>query len=716
MVLRNGAQINLNGGTIEGDLGSKIVLSSETGIIGSGTITNTELQYPGSALFLPDVKITLQGSSVIACAGTSSPEPYITILGYIRLEPEGGEIRIDDCFEEIRLGAQSYFIAQGPGSVTNAPTINMWDESTVQFNGQDQLKQLEVKFRSHAELNVYSTFQTNWSSLGGDYDPILGKINTWDGIQVVGSIALVNMEYTTVKDIYMDPYYSGTGVHLYQASNRSNVIDNCWITHDANGSKEGDGVFLQPGGSYSNLTLKCTELYSDWYTAITAISSDIAMARCTISNAKRGVAAYTLNSTFYIVESTIQNCLDEGLYGDHVDIQFTNGGFFSSGYNRIINNGLSQIYLKNSSSLLGGYNVPGLGLCGHNNTIGHYDQYMNRVFIEDASCTAVLWGNYWMSPYPISSTFVKNGSICDYSQYYSTSQVPASVPNCVSMGKIGIPISAPLSSVSRENIAAHARVGNMHSIYGFAQSQLSHASSYDEKINVLDEVLDAFSIYSRQFMDSLQININRWDRLLGNVITSVPSTYAPTILALKAKKRFLVGDMDSCYSLLQYLGTQYTTSEAYVQSLIVKLSASMALDDSIKVRNSLNEIDVSLLSQYEKSTPRNMTRAYLRTRHSGGMPKTRGSHVEIKEGSSVSFVYPTPADKSVSLDYHSTESCTYYIAVFDRSGVKVTDISGYMVQGDNTVSMDCSGYDPGTYFYQLRTVNDTLSGKFIVLH
>jgi hypothetical protein len=717
MIFRNGARLILNGGMIEGAPLSQIVLANEDGISGHGKIQSTEVRFPGSALFHSDANIVFGLGTKISCSGQANPAPYVTILGAVEFEPSGGDIEIDDCFEEIRVGAQGALSILGHGSIINVPTVNLWDESIMAIIGQDQLEQVMIKFRQNSELNVYSILNSSWASLMGDNDPDLGANAKWDGVLVVGQDGRIDMKYTTISDIYSDPYYSGTGVHLYEASNQSNIIDNCWITNTAAGQKCGDGVFLQPGSAYSRLYMKCTVLSSDWWTGVSSINSDITMSRCSLLNSKRGFGAYSLNTTLYIRESTIQNCQEEGLYAENTSISFSNGGFIAPGYNRIVNNGLTQIYLKNNSSLHGGIDVPGMGLCGDQNDIGHINQNISRIVIEDGSCVAAMRGNYWLCASPDPAMFTSNGSPCDYSDYEPSSQVPIDVPNCLSFGKMNGPIAGVAGNLSRESIFIYAREGKIHSIAGFIASRIAGMTSVDDKLSMVELFLDALTVYNRQFGDSINVNTRRCDALIHAASSNIPISYTPVVLALRAKTKFILGQMDSCYSISNYLTTQYPTSLSAKKNLITKLLAGCALDDSVRVKYVLNEVDNSLLSIHEKVLARSMTRAYLRLKHSGGMPKKLVQHDSSKVTSDeYCILYPVPANDHVLIDYSAAEEGPGTVLIYDRNGLLMDERQIYNRNGRNSISMDCTKYKSGLYFCKVISNKRNLYGRFVVIH
>jgi len=106
--------------------------------------------------------------------------------------------------------------------------INVWEQGTLLIEGMDAMQPCTVRFLDQAEVNAEHDLEIRTAVLEG-VPTGGGGSQEWSGILISGPESRLIMEGTLVKDISCDPVWQGTGIHLYEASNTENRIDNTRI-------------------------------------------------------------------------------------------------------------------------------------------------------------------------------------------------------------------------------------------------------------------------------------------------------------------------------------------------------------------------------------------------------------------------------------------------------------------------------------------------------
>jgi hypothetical protein len=247
--------------------------------------------------------------------------------------------------------------------------------------------------RDRAELNNSSILDMEFAEIS-----TASESEEWDGIMIVSPEALCRLRYVDIHRIYCDPVWQGSGIHFYEAANPANLVSHCNIIRSDKPDELGDGIFLQPGGTGSYAKIECTTTGDDWWTGVTAVSSQLEIMGLTSSDNLRGLGSHLAGTIIEMQQSILDYNLFEGIYSERSILYL---GEYSAGYNQIRENGNTQIDLRQTSRI---YRT--ISVSGTQNDIGHFSTLVPRI-VADVTSSADVQSNYWMTSAPLQSMFVE---------------------------------------------------------------------------------------------------------------------------------------------------------------------------------------------------------------------------------------------------------------------------------------------------------------------
>lgn len=456
--------------------------------------------------------ITIQdGADISFEPGASS---LIVVLGNLLHTCNDCTVHYRD-IAEIRVGEQGLLSYDGKMMVQELLDINVWDLGALSISGEDRNNPSTLQFHSGAELNSERPFSCSNAILEGI--PLQPSGNEeWEGILASGPEARLDIEFTLIKDIHCDPVWSGTGVHLYQASNTENRIHYTQILRSNQPEKLGDALFLQPGSNRSYLELKCVDTHNDWWTGLTTVSSGCHATGLLSTLNNRGVGAHLTANLLYLDECQITHNMFEGLFQESGDsynsTTLGENSMDQTGNNTIYDNGVTQIFMD------GGILNGGSSGLNSENDIGHTLYSVPRVVVEGGA-TAYMRRNFWITATPDASMFIENNGTIQWDPYLSQSLIPDDL-TCFSFKKHSRPGNLP--PMARATLVEYALSGRMNEVYAFVNAALLAPMSNRPRIELLKTLSATEVSHVREFPDSIQMSIPRFTNCLRTQSAHLP--------------------------------------------------------------------------------------------------------------------------------------------------------------------------------------------------
>lgn len=81
---------------------------------------------------------------------------------------------------------------------------------------------------------------------------------------------------------------------------------------------------------------------------------------------------------------------------------------------------------------------------------------------------------------------------------------------------------------------------------------------------------------------------------------------------------------------------------------------------------------------------------------------------------STMFIYPSPSNGNVTINYVATTSGNTQVKIIDMAGKTVHTSNQYVIKGSNTLNFNFTSLNSGVYFIQLKNENQILKSKLVI--
>lgn len=698
VTLTENGQLTLDGAVVECEGTGRIVVDDPNSISGTGTLVGANIEIATELVIPSGSDITFFGGGTIKCQ-TSYEANDLVVNGELTFSGSGSYYDFDQYWsvDDINVGSNGILTFSGNIFVNCLTGINVWDSGSLLIEGVDDNNRCHLYFRQNAEINCSSEFDCRYAILGAcAYDE-------WDGILIVGTGSSIYMTNTWISDIYCDPVYQGTGVHLYQSNNSDNYIGNSKIMRYGYPDKLGDAVYLQPEqGTGSFLAIQCLETDSSWYTGLTSVSSTCKALGLQSKYNLRGVGAHSIDNVLSLDECLLTQNVYEGLYAEADSAQrntviFGDNLYDAYGHNTITENGEVQISLDGPVKLWGG-----IQSYNRDNDIGHLSPSVYRVRVDGGAWAKVAF-NYWETPSPTPSMFDIIWGTCDWDVgTLSQSAVPSEL-SCFSLEKASSNILA--QGLTNASITGYARLGRMNEVYGFIATNWANASTASEKRRVLGDLLTAEVAHIREYPDSIPISKARFAAFLNSNASAMKSM-PEMIVAVKAEYYTWTNMPDSADVEFATIENAYKGTYAYTSTLEAKLFNAFNKRDSASIDNTIAEMVLAGCDSSDIRRARSERRAYYRCRKNRMLPKKRDyfDEREAVAEDMVLHVAPNPANTKATITCMIPEESYVEVKLRTIDGRELKTLyAGYRAKGMLVLQEQIQDLKPGAYVYSIES-------------
>lgn len=702
VTLTENGQLTLNGAVVECQGTGKIEVVDPNAIVGTGTLVAANIEIATELVIPSGSDIMLTGGGTIKCESLYE-ENDLVVNGELTFTGSGAHYDFDQSYsvDDINVGSNGVLTFSGNIFVDCLTDINVWDDGQLIIEGVDDNNRCNLSFRQNAGINCSSVFDCRYANLGACDD------DEWDGILIVGVGSSIYMTNTWITDIYCDPVYQGTGVHLYQSSNSDNFIGYSKIMRYEQPDKLGDAVFLQPEqGTGSALEIQCLETDSAWYTGLTSVGS-----RCTAQGLQskrnhRGVGAHSMSNDLNLDESLLWNNTYEGLYGsaDSAQSNWIKFGYWmydSYGDNRIENNGDVQVFLDGHVTLDGGKYTPSTGTLNWRNCIGHSSLNVTRVRVAGGA-KADLEYNYWSTSQPTAALFDIINGTCDWNPFTQQCDAPDEL-TCFTLGKTTSTIA--LYDVNSSSLGLYARAGRMNEVYSYIGTRTTAATTASEKRTVIAGLLAAEVAHVREYPDSLSASSARFTAFLRNGQNSFGGI--PEMLAGAMAEYYTWMNMpDSADIQFTTIENSYKNTYVYKSTLEARLFNAFNKRDSLGIDGAIAEMVATGFDSSEIRRAYSERRAYYRCRKNRMLPK-KAEYVEVNVPVAKEIminVSPNPANTEVIVSCMIQDASFVEVKLRTIDGRELRTLhSGYRAAGLLALNDQIQDLKPGAYIYSIES-------------
>ncbi len=736
LALEGTAAVLLESGIIRCLGSGSISINDSRGLRGSGTLSNANITSIHGIDIREDQAIVMQDGGVFEfdCAPDNQPQ-YFLNSGNITFQGSIDEYVFGSCLDEIRVHASGAFVSEAGTILQNLPTLISWDNAVLESNG-DQPEPCEWLFRSGAALDIYTSLVATYTTFGGS--TMLGMPpEEWDGVLVGDVTSWIDLDYCTVQDVYVDPVYSGSGIHFYQSGVQYiSRIRNSRILRNTGGQyKHGDGIFLQPGNAFSYVKLECSEINQDWYTGFTSVGSypRIFDSKIMYNNVGIGVSA---SSILTMQRSCVEGHVFEGIDVNASELSFASQG--TAGGNRVVGNANQQLDVTNGSVVYGGWDpAGGNNFEGHDNNISSTTQAWAA---NVSGSTAYLQQN-WFGLVPgiydpvtgycyltaTQATQLFNGATI----LYDPAHCSEILPNCSTECPELLQNSSVVASFSKQSslptyasgfsqLRAYARAGNFAEVYRFVGASLPNNVSGSLAKQYTSYLMHLENEHVRNHPDTIAVSRSRLKAfLLSRLGTSNRSEAKAAILNVLARSLFALEDIYGADNRISQLRNLYPNSP-YAQDILPVLQlVAMAQRDSVKMDNTISLMQSAGFSADEMRLARAMKRAYHRFRPQSPSPKRvfvfddyqahpQAVSLDVKN-------YPNPFNPTTVIEYVLPESGYVKLLVYDPLGREAAAlVDEKQVSGVHSAVFDAGSSPSGIYMYILITPSRQITGKMML--
>jgi hypothetical protein len=747
IVIKNGATLNiakfgstagaiiLRGGSIICEGSGQVVIEDSRGIRGSGTISNANITSMSGLDIREDQALIFQNGGVcnFDCTQANRPQ-YILNNGNVTFEGSANEYVFGSCLDEIRIHSSGSFVTEAGVTLQNLPTLISWDYAVLQSNGSQQ-DPCAWLFRSGAGLEDYSSLLATRTTFGGS---TLSGIppEEWEGILVGDVSSWIDLDYCTVQDVYADLANSGTGIHFYQSGVQyiSRIRNSRILRNKSGQSKYGDGIFLQPGNTFSYVKLECSEINQDWYTGFTSVGSYPRVFDSKIMSNLVGVGL-SASSILTMQRSCVEDHVYEGIDVNASELSFASHG--TTGGNRIVDNANQQLDVHNGSVVYGGWDpAGGSNFEGHDNNISS----TTPAWVANVNGSTAYLQNNWFGVVPdvldppanctitpTQAAMLFNGATIIYNPAYCSELLPSCSTECLEffqnpggVASFSNPVSLPPFASGLPQLRAYARVGNFAEVYRFMGTMLPNNVSGPVAKRYASFLMHLENEHVRNNPDTLAVSRSRLNAFLLTRFSSSQQFEAKAaILNVLARSLFALEDIPGADYRISQLRNQYPNSPYALDILPVLQLVAMAQRDSVKMNNAISLMQLANFPSEEMRLARTMKRAYHRFRPQSPYPKSvfyTEEHEAIPQTAALEVKnYPNPFNPSTVLEYALPESGHTTLLVYDLLGRAIaTLVDEEQVAGVHSAVFDAGNSPSGIYMYVLTTASGQVTGKMLL--
>jgi len=739
MLVQSTSIITLNGGTITCQGSGSIVVEDSRGLRGSGTIIGGRIKWVRGLDVREDQTLVFKGGGNFDfdCDPVNQPQYFIN-NGSVTFEGSADPYVFGDCLDEIRNYESGSFITEAGTTLMHLPTLISWDDALMKSNGtpQDSCAWL---FRQDAGLDDYTSLVATQTTFGGS--TLNGPPEEWEGILVGSLNSLLDLRNCTVRDIHVDPQYSGSGIHFYESNNASSqIVESKILRPDNGGGKEGDGVFLQPGSATSYVDMECSDINEYWWTGFTSVASIANLTGNKITGNNVGVGLSN-GSDVILQRNCIENHVMEGIDVESSDMYFSPQSTIELGQNRIVNNANRQIDVRNGGNVYGGELIYGQRY-GSDNNISHSNNSVIRVRV-DATSWGVMQYNWWGVPPDITNpgsswcsfssslaatVFDVQGTLY-YNPLYCNEIIPVCSPVCggyaQNPGNVGtLSKSSALPPFAKHiyELRRYAYAGNFAEVYRFIGSMLPNNVSDTAARYAASTLVNLEREHFRNHPDSLSRIRNRLKAfLLARFTASQRSETKAALLNVLSRSLFALRDIQGADSRINQLRNQFPNSPYALDILPTMQLVAMAQHDSVKMNNAIALMQYTTFPAKDMRLALAMKRAYLRYRPQSPYPKNVSNNLDQEFIATTPSLevrnYPNPFYPSTVIEYTLPEDGHTTLRVYNLFGREVaTLVDEEQTAGAHSVVFLADKTVPmGIYIYILTTPSVQAVGRMLLI-
>jgi hypothetical protein len=733
----------LRGGSLECEGNGALVVEDGRGLRGSGSLVHTSIAWKDGWNMDGDQVLNLYDGGVFSFDPSITPQ-YIIDRGAMHFHGGSNPYEFGYGLTEIRVCDNGLFQTESGAEMRNLPTVISWDAAQLRSFGEPDVQSYWL-FREGAGLDDYTSLLAVYTTFAGTPRPGT-QTDEWEGI-LVGSNGWIDLDYCVVADIHADLASGGTGIHLYQSGSVLNSIKHCRIFRGTtNANNLGDGIFLQPGSDYSFVSVQCTDISEDWSTGFTFVGG-----------APPGNARNTELLDSHIHDNLIgvglvgsaalemQRCCIENnaFYGADVSgagscLSFTLNGI--PGDNRIVDNALAQLSLRDNASMFGGwYNLNLTRMEGIRNNISRGSK-TGLIASFDNSTAFIAYDWFGLQPDPwmlgwctfntAPAYFSITNSTVWYNPTYCAEVVSSCASECAAPFHVTTTNSATLSKVSTlppfassmRDLRSYAQAGNFAEIYRFI-AQTMPGSAPDHLVKRLASILLQLEHeHVALHPDSLSVSRERLNAFLLARLAATNQPYIKAaLLNVLARSLFAFNDILGAEYRIGQLRAMYPTSPYASDILPIMQLVAMAQRDSVKMNTAIGLMQSANMPADAMRLAHAMKRAYLRYKPESPYPKAVSYHAQeadpVRTPSLTVTNYPNPFNPSTLIEYYLPNPGEVSLRVFDLLGRQIAQL----VHEPQTAGMHSVAFTSGlsmpsgVYLYVLSTPFGNVSGKMTLI-
>jgi hypothetical protein len=728
--IRSGATLTLHGGTLRGGPGGTFIFEDSLALRGGGTLTAANVILKKGLHTTPDMSLLFTGGGHIELPCDSANWAHC-ILNRGRMEFLGCDSPyvFGNCVERIINQDSAVWIADSGTTLQNLCAVSSIVRARLESIGTAD-HPCNWLARDQCGIDNYASFTARHTTFGGS--TLYGSPQQWQGIFSGSDTSVLDFENCTVQDVNINNAYCVAGIHFYGAPSSGNRIVRCNILRDAQ-TRDGSGVLLQRGATYSYASLECNTIGSMWGSGVTGAGSTGILTGNTITQNGYGVTA-SGNAIFRMRRNCVESQIEGGM-----SVDGSMAAFFVQygmpGENRIVENANRQIDLVNASLLIAGENQYTGYWEGHWNNISHSDSTVTRVRLDNGS-VAYMQYNWYGTPPDIQS-----GPGCEYSDglwltmfnmlpnyrpYYvlCSSILDQCQTECGGQGFRGAVASLSKAAVptpyasSLYDLRAYALAGNFAEVYRYAGAAIPANAAHEAAWRTAMFLSNLEREQVMRHPDSLAVSRSRLEAfLLGKIAAAgQPSTHAALSNAL-ARALMGMDDAQGAMTRIQQLRAQFASSPYAANILPIRQLAAMALCDSAVMNASIAEMITAGFSASDLRLARALRVGYLRNRVRTVTPKITAPDIgSVRfEGAGAFAVhcYPNPFNPGTAIEYTLPSDTRVTLNVYTIHGRKVaTLVNEDQAPGLHTaVFMPDASAASGMYFYVLTTPEKSVTGR-----
>ena len=732
-----GAHIDLQGGVIECEPGTdtSIFAYDPRALRGSGELRGARIHWETHAVTdtLDTLAFTNGGTFTMRSVG--HPDHKWWIGGQVTFVGSETPYHFGPGLDSILLWNDAIITTTAGAQLRALPNITIYNPASAHSLGSAS-DSCVWNFRDTANLDSYGDFlASNTTFTNTPSYPFVG----WNGILSAYEYSRLRLDSCTIENIHISDALQGAAVHLYESHNPENAIRHSRILrgYQTPESKAGEAVILQPGNNHSMITLACDTIRDGWWSGLTAVHSQFDASSTVIHSNRVGVVSQDL-SDGCLISMCVMNHDSEGVaarYYSNVSLgrPYSVGEY---GYNRIVDNNLTQLRIVEGSCMIGGVRFGGVRMGGENN-ISHADTTRPRIFIDIWS-GAELRYNWWgLTAVPDSASGFclldssRLGLIGSPFLFVNPVHCSEILPQCVidcgeespPGGRMqgNLPLSAQASCLT--DLPLYAQAGNFSEVYRFIAASAPQVTPA-HLLRALSIAMQLECGHARLYPDSAALCLQRFASFVQPRIAAAPSNELRAGLThLLARASFALGDLQAAESLVRHLRSNWPNSPHASSVLSLMQLIGMALRDTAMMDGAIGAMVGAGRFAEDLRVARSLKRGFLRVLPKTMLPKRRiADHYRANEtDAAVAGIglhhYPNPvAAGQAIISYTLPEASHVTAAVYSMLGRKVATLADeYQPEGAHSIRFAISGHLPsGMYHIVVSTAGGLYSTRMLV--